>query len=164
MTLYRCPSPGCGFDTESPAALSEHMAQKHPDDRRVRCLDCGLAYRDFPLDLTLPDEQWRMIHPDGNGVLCANCIVKRAAAIHGAVAIRATIELVEGRTCLRPPPGWHCTRQPGHEGPCAAWPVDPDHDGRPRPSRIMGILFFISGLGMVSLVYFFLRSGAWMMP
>jgi len=25
--------------------------------------------------------------------------------------------------CLLPPPGWECTRRPGHEGPCAAVPV-----------------------------------------
>lgn len=25
--------------------------------------------------------------------------------------------------CTIPPAGWHCTRAPGHEGPCAAWPV-----------------------------------------
>jgi hypothetical protein len=25
-------------------------------------------------------------------------------------------------TCTVPPEGWHCTREPGHEGPCAAVP------------------------------------------
>jgi len=25
--------------------------------------------------------------------------------------------------CGRTPAGWHCTRDPGHGGPCAAWPV-----------------------------------------
>ena len=25
--------------------------------------------------------------------------------------------------CHRPPPGWYCTRQQGHEGPCAARPL-----------------------------------------
>jgi len=23
--------------------------------------------------------------------------------------------------CSLPPKGWRCTREPGHEGPCAAW-------------------------------------------
>lgn len=27
------------------------------------------------------------------------------------------------RGCEYPPPGWFCTREPGHEGPCAAWPA-----------------------------------------
>lgn len=27
-------------------------------------------------------------------------------------------------TCTRPPAGWYCTREPGHDGPCAALPVD----------------------------------------
>lgn len=26
--------------------------------------------------------------------------------------------------CKVPPAGWHCTRAPGHEGPCAAVPTD----------------------------------------
>lgn len=26
------------------------------------------------------------------------------------------------RTCGLPPAGWYCTREPDHEGPCAAWP------------------------------------------
>jgi hypothetical protein len=25
--------------------------------------------------------------------------------------------------CTIPPAGWHCTRNPGHEGPCAAIPI-----------------------------------------
>lgn len=25
--------------------------------------------------------------------------------------------------CDRPPAGWRCTREPGHEGPCAAMPT-----------------------------------------
>jgi len=25
--------------------------------------------------------------------------------------------------CTVPPDGWHCTRAPGHDGPCAAWPI-----------------------------------------
>lgn len=27
--------------------------------------------------------------------------------------------------CQRPPFGWFCSREPGHEGPCAAWPHEP---------------------------------------
>lgn len=26
------------------------------------------------------------------------------------------------RPCDVPPPGWRCTRERGHDGPCAAWP------------------------------------------
>ena len=28
-----------------------------------------------------------------------------------------------GATCTVPPEGWHCTRAPGHDGPCAARPI-----------------------------------------
>lgn len=30
---------------------------------------------------------------------------------------------VEAPVCDVPPPGWFCTRTPGHDGPCAAWPL-----------------------------------------
>lgn len=26
--------------------------------------------------------------------------------------------------CLLPPAGWYCTREGGHEGPCAAYPLE----------------------------------------
>lgn len=26
------------------------------------------------------------------------------------------------RKCQNAPDGWHCTRNDGHDGPCAAWP------------------------------------------
>jgi hypothetical protein len=29
----------------------------------------------------------------------------------------------ETELCHRPPPGWWCSRDPGHEGPCAARPL-----------------------------------------
>lgn len=57
----------------------------------ARCLDCGLDYSDFPLDMILPRWQWLLIHPAENGVLCANCMVKRASRIGGVVAIYAVI-------------------------------------------------------------------------
>jgi len=60
------------------------------------CMDCGIPYQDFPLDMTLPDEQWLMIHPEGEGgLLCAGCIVKRAARLPGVIAVRAIFEFVE---------------------------------------------------------------------
>lgn len=30
--------------------------------------------------------------------------------------------------CTLPPAGWYCTREPGHEGPCAAWPIAPENE------------------------------------
>ena len=59
-----------------------------------KCLDCGMPYKDFPLDTTLPDEQWRMIHDGEGGLLCAGCMVARAAHIPGVIAVRMFIERV----------------------------------------------------------------------
>jgi hypothetical protein len=62
------------------------------------CADCGLPYQDFPLDTTIPDEQWHAIFGGPGGVLCASCIVKRAAKLPGAVAVRARIEFAHEGT------------------------------------------------------------------
>ena len=60
----------------------------------VRCLDCGLPYRELGLDLVLPDEQWLMIHPEGEGgILCANCMMKRAEKLKGATVVLAKIDV-----------------------------------------------------------------------
>lgn len=59
----------------------------------MRCLDCGLPYAAFPLDVNLPRSQWLLIHPDEHGVLCARCIVARAAAVPGATVCHLVIEV-----------------------------------------------------------------------
>lgn len=43
------------------------------------------------LDLVLPRWQWLEIHPDDGGILCANCIVRRASKLTGAVSVHAVI-------------------------------------------------------------------------
>jgi hypothetical protein len=76
----RCgPGPVRGVQ-RSPAAASA-------------CIDCGLPYSDFGMDLLLPRRQWLAIHPDEHGLLCARCIVKRASSVRGAVVVHAVIEV-----------------------------------------------------------------------
>jgi len=58
----------------------------------LACEDCGLPYKDFPLDTTIPDEQWAEIHRGDGGVLCANCMVKRASKLPGIIAARMFFE------------------------------------------------------------------------
>lgn len=74
--------------------LEALLGQSAPErrDNRLTCMDCSAVYEEFPLDTTLPDEQWRRIHPRDGGVLCASCIVKRAAKLPNVVAVRAVIE------------------------------------------------------------------------
>jgi len=64
--------------------------------KELVCEDCGLKYQDFPLDTTLPDNQWKDIHPegDGGGILCANCMVKRGSHLPGVIAARMVFEFV----------------------------------------------------------------------
>jgi hypothetical protein len=57
------------------------------------CLDCGLPYDKFPLDVILPRSQWLTIHPAESGLLCAGCIVNRAEKIPGVIVVHAFIEI-----------------------------------------------------------------------
>jgi len=73
--------------------------EERPDFELLRCYDCGLPYRSFPLDVVLPDEQWNAISPTGGHgcVLCAQCIVHRAAKLPGATVVHVTIEYQDGK-------------------------------------------------------------------
>ena len=57
------------------------------------CLDCGLPYSEFQLDVILPRPQWLEIHPAENGLLCASCIVRRASRVPGCTAVYAILEI-----------------------------------------------------------------------
>ena len=75
----------------------------------LSCEDCGLSYDQFGLDTTLPNDQWLLIHPSGEGgVLCATCIARRGHALPGVVAVRAIfdspIELLNGGEAPKAPP------------------------------------------------------------
>jgi hypothetical protein len=60
-------------------------------DREIvvaKCDDCGKPYKKFKLDTMLSDEQWLMVHPEKNGLLCASCMVKRAERLPGVILAR----------------------------------------------------------------------------
>ena len=54
--------------------------------KRLSCIDCKTPYTEFGLDLVIPDQQWEYICP-GGGVLCPNCICKRAEKLGGTVIL-----------------------------------------------------------------------------
>lgn len=66
---------------------------EHEEVSQVACMDCGLPYEEFPLDVILPRSQWLDINPADGGVLCAGCIVKRAAKIPGCTVVHAILEI-----------------------------------------------------------------------
>jgi hypothetical protein len=58
----------------------------------VKCLDCGTDYAaTMALDLALPRAQWLLIHPSDGGVLCANCMLGRAARLPGVINVTGLI-------------------------------------------------------------------------
>ena len=60
----------------------------------VQCEDCGRPYSQLPLDVILSDEQWARLtgRTDGGGILCADCILVRAARL-GATAAKMHLDL-----------------------------------------------------------------------
>jgi hypothetical protein len=58
----------------------------------AKCLDCGKSYEEFGLDVSMPDEDWKLINPKKDGLLCANCIVKRASQIEGVIVIKMQLD------------------------------------------------------------------------
>lgn len=59
----------------------------------ANCLDCGMPYSHFGMDMVLPHSQWIFIHPDKYGLLCAQCIINRVSKIKGATVVHAIIEI-----------------------------------------------------------------------
>lgn len=59
----------------------------------VTCADCGMPYADFPLDVVIPDDQWRAIgFEHGGGILCAGCIVRRGSKLPGVAVAKLRFE------------------------------------------------------------------------
>ena len=60
----------------------------------TNCKDCNLPYDEFGLDVLFPRNQWLTINPTDSGVLCANCMIKRAKKINGAIVVHAVVEVL----------------------------------------------------------------------
>ncbi len=95
-------------ELEAAAALAPEAAT----DGRLACDDCALPYAEFPLDLVLPDEQWEAIHPAEAGVLCAQCIVRRASKVPGVTVVHARWDAPEGDLATLRCGRGHQTKQP----------------------------------------------------
>ena len=55
-------------------------------------------------------------------------ILRCVVAIRAKIAAPAAPVAQVTTACTVPPPGWYCTRDRGHDGPCAAHPAGADHD------------------------------------
>jgi hypothetical protein len=62
--------------------------------KKIGCMDCKMPYSKFPFDLLFPRAQWLLINPQDVGLLCANCMLKRARKkIKGATVVHAVVEV-----------------------------------------------------------------------
>lgn len=58
------------------------------------CMDCGIEDAES-VGMLVPREHWLMIHPEDGGILCANCMVKRAKKLPRAINITGLITFAE---------------------------------------------------------------------
>jgi hypothetical protein len=93
----------------------EEEALKNPDDLMSAYVQ-KLVFRVRELDHELANPNYLF----AQGRISRQALVIRNQEIE---KLRSQIrDLTKGMKCERPPEGWHCTRQPGHSGPCAAVP------------------------------------------
>lgn len=65
------------------------------------CAGCKKPYRDFPLDVVIPDDQWLAINGRDGGVLCAACIVERGAKLPGVTVARLVFDSPSSKSQAR---------------------------------------------------------------
>lgn len=58
--------------------------------RAARCMDCGLSHGQYH-EMLFPRSQWLMINPKDAGMLCANCMLARAAKLPGQIGVVALV-------------------------------------------------------------------------
>jgi len=58
----------------------------------LRCMDCGLPYSEFPLDVVVEDGVWTKLVGHPGGVLCAQCLVTRGAELPGVTVAKLVFE------------------------------------------------------------------------
>jgi hypothetical protein len=80
---------------ENPLVTRELVDEVADAEAPIRCLDCGMNYETQHLDFTLSAEQWKLIHPEVGGVLCATCMVRRAAKIPHVITMMGRIVFAE---------------------------------------------------------------------
>jgi hypothetical protein len=84
----------------------------------LRCMDCGCDYdAAMALSLLIPKTQWLKINPQDDGLLCANCIIIRAAKLPGAVNITGIITFKEDHLGDDDTPYARATRSLGRQFP-----------------------------------------------
>ena len=75
--------------------MTNYMAINMQENTNVdvtKCFDCGMPYGENDwIDTVLPNEQWKMMFPEHGGLLCANCIIKRASKLDGIIKAEMTL-------------------------------------------------------------------------
>lgn len=72
----------------------------YKDIPTAKCDDCGMPYggEDW-VDTLVPHSQWKIISPE-NGILCANCIVKRASKLTNIRALKTELVFIDDEFIL----------------------------------------------------------------
>lgn len=83
--------------------FSEQIRTRDADaEVEASCHDCGLPYGGHEwVDTVLSDEQWEMVFPERYGLLCANCIIRRASKLSAIIIAKMTLVFAEIREAVK---------------------------------------------------------------
>ena len=59
---------------------------------KANCIDCKKPYYEFGMDVSMAYNDWIKINPNVHGLLCANCIVKRASKVDGVITVALRLD------------------------------------------------------------------------
>jgi hypothetical protein len=101
---------------------------KKPLPEAPRCGGRGFQCTDPGEESYIANEREQLEIEKLQIIRCNGLLVDGSAAKHRLEEINATLKRLDqsAEECDVPPPGWRCTRLKGHDGPCAAWPTEPE--------------------------------------
>lgn len=70
----------------------QHKSDYNPVPAKAKCYYCRRPYEKFGVDFVFTAEQWKLVHPEIDGVVCGSCIAKRVATLEGVVRIKSVLE------------------------------------------------------------------------
>lgn len=98
--LYPCGHPvGCWYNDKYGCGWCMNMK----GFLTWGCMDCGVSDPERLSGLA-PTKQWRRIVKGGHGILCANCMIRRARA-KGAIGVRIQF-IYKGSDLVKWPRAW----------------------------------------------------------
>lgn len=119
----------------SPATASgDELLSQITDTKSARRFVRDWHLKNFPTDRTF--SRYIMAEGDRTNPLAGDFAWQLAKALEAVESRAAVSAATKPTACALPPTGWVCTREPGHDGPCAAVPSEDKQSGAARNAAL----------------------------